>query len=187
MKKSEILELLKYMHNYYGNRVEIPSIQQKLDMKINTWYDFLSDIDYKVAKTAAQKLMTYKEWPPTPGEIAIESKKLLTPEKDKLTAGEAWGMILRAIRKYGVLYGTKEAEASLPPKALKAANCIGGLRNIGMSDENDTYFMNQFYRVYNNVSNAIDMDERLPEGIKRESAKLAERYKNPQLESGDNS
>ena len=37
-----------------------------------------------------------------------------------------------------------------------------------MSDENDTYFMNQFYWVYNDVSQAIDEYDRLPDGIRRE-------------------
>ena len=49
-------------------------------------------------------------------------------KEDRLTAGEAWEMVLKAIRKYGVLYGTKEAEASLPRKVLKAVNAIGGLK-----------------------------------------------------------
>jgi len=92
-------------------------------------------------------------------------------------------MVLKAIRKYGVLYGTKEAEASLPRKVLKAVNAVGGLRNIGMSDENDTYFMNQFYRVYNDVSQAIDEYDRLPDGIRRE-VEVLEQIGKPQLESG---
>ena len=182
MKKAEILGLLRYLNSFYGKKFEIPTAAATLDMKVNTWYKFLKDYDYKISELATDRLITNKEWPPTPGEIAREVKKLQTPEQDKLTAGEAWELVVRAIRKYGVLYGTKEAEASLPRKVLKAVNCIGGLRNVGMSDENDTYYMNMFLKVYNDVSEAIDLDERLPEGIRKESQMLAERFRRPRLE-----
>lgn len=184
MTKEQVLGLLKYINSYYRNRFELPNNKDELKAIVVTWHDFLSEIDYSKAQIAVKKLMVEKEWPPTPGEIAREVKKLQAPKEDRLTAGEAWEMVLKAIRKYGVLYGTKEAEASLPRKVLKAVNAIGGLKNIGMSDENDTYFMNQFYRVYNDVSQAIDEYDRLPDGIRREVEALGYAGR-PQLESGE--
>lgn len=184
MKKSQVLELLKYINTYYGKRFEIPNNKAELAMKIETWYDFLQDYDYKETQVVTQRLISVREWAPTPGEIIDELNRIKTPEQDQLTPGEAWELVLRAIRIHGVLYNTKAAEASLPKKVLKAANCVGGLRNIGMSNENDTYFMNQFCKVYEDVSRAIDMDQRLPESIKRKSEMLAQKYKNPQLSAG---
>lgn len=164
MTKEQVLMLLKYMNSYYRNRFEIPANKDELKMMLSTWYDFLDDVDFKAGMAAAKKLMTQKEWPPTAGEIAWEAKKMLAPAEDRLTAGEAWRLVLDSIDRYGVHYGLKEAEASLPPRVLKAANCVGGLYAIGMSDENDTYYMNQFMRVYRELSEVEEMDNYLPAG-----------------------
>ena len=182
MNKKETLKLLKYLNGYYGNRFELPSNEKELLLRIEPWHDFLKDYDYKTCQIAVKKLISAKEWPPTPGEIVKEIERLKAPEGDNITAGEAWKMVLDVIRRYGVLYGTEEAEKSLPRKVLKTANCVGGLQNIGMSDENDTYFMNMFLKVYNDVSEAIDLDERLPESIRKESQMLAEKFRRPRLE-----
>ena len=181
MKKSEILKLIRYMNSFYGKRFEIPTASASLDMKVNTFYKFLKDYDYKITELATDRLIANKEWPPTPGEITQEIERLKAPEEDRLTAGEAWELVLKLIRVYGVMYNAKEVEKRLPRKVLKAVNQVGGLRNIGMSDENDSYYMNHFCRVYDSVSQAIDMDERLPEGIKRDIERLTG---NLQIEGG---
>lgn len=186
MTQKELIKVLTFISNAYPQKFNFPCEDEK-DSKalINTWGTFVKDYDYKMVQIAVKKLIINKpEWPPTVGELVGEIENIQTPKEDKLSAGEAWELVLKAIRRHGVLYGTERAESELPRKVLKTVNCIGGLKNIGMSNENDTYFMNQFCKMYNDVSQAIDMDERLPGSIKKETEMLAEKFKKPQIEGG---
>ena len=182
MTKVEVSKVLRFLNNYYNNRFEYPKSTKEATNELKeTWYMFLSEYEYEIAKVALKRVVINKEWPPTPGEITQEIERLTAPEGDKLTAGEAWQLVIKVIRKYGTAYGVKKAEAELPRKVLKTANQVGGLRNIGMSDENDSYYMNHFCKIYESVSQAIDMDERLPQGIRQDTEKIA---KSLRLEGG---
>ncbi|MDI3548158.1 MAG: hypothetical protein PWR10_1810 [Halanaerobiales bacterium] len=183
MKKTELVKILKFLNSYYQNRFEYPK-ETKEDTRMlqETWYMFLQEYDYQLVQVALKKLVIEKEWPPTPGEIIKEIENIRTPESEKLTAGEAWSMVLEAIQRYGTAYGTEKAMNSLPPKVRRAVECVGGLRVIGMSNAEETYMMNQFCKVYNELSDKYDRQARLPESVRRETAKLAEKFKRPAIE-----
>lgn len=183
MTEKELIKILKFISDAYPKKFEFPR-ETKAATKslIQTWNAFLREYPYQVVITATKKLIVnYPEWPPTVGQLVQAIEELKTPETNKLTGGEAWQMVIEAIRKYGVVYGTKEAMSSLPERVKKAVECVGGLRVIGISDENDTYLMSQFIRIYNELTEKDIKQERLPKSVREDIERLAQRFTNPQL------
>jgi len=178
MRKQDTLKLLKYINFYYGRKLDIPVEEELLEMLIQTWHDFLGGYEYEMVKTAVKKLMINSEWPPTPGDIIKEIETIKLPKEAKLTAGEAWSLVLDIIGKYGTSVNIKKAVDSLPFKVLEAARCVGGLQAIGRSSEDDTYLMDAFLQAYKNINLREREDKLLPGSVRQEVKMLADRFKN---------
>lgn len=181
MKKTEIAELFKYLHSYYQKRFDIPTDENDLNLMINTWYDFLSEYNYQEIMIITKKLISRKEWPPTPGEIAYEIERIKTPREDKLTAGEAWEKVLQAISEHSYFYNPKKVKNVLPEKARKAAEVVG-FSLIAREGAGNTYLFNSFKEAYNNLSDKQDRDRLLPGKMREEVNKLVNKFTNPQIE-----
>ena len=192
MKKTEIIKLLKFINSYYQGKFDYPK-EDKGDSKMieETWYMFLEDYDYSIIRTAAKKIVIEKEWPPTPGEVVREIEKLKMPDEEKLSGQEAWGKVIELIRRYGVQYGREKILENITETSKEAIKAVGGLRTIGMSDENETFLMNNFIKVYESFNKRKKETEMLPDSIKNdikkiqrsEVEKLADNFKgNPAIE-----
>ena len=59
----------------------------------------LADLDYPSANAAVERLLATSKWPPTVAEIREASLALHAGEIKP--GGEAWGLVLRAIGRYG--------------------------------------------------------------------------------------
>lgn len=179
MRKTEVVKLLKFLNSYYNSKFEYPR-SEEADNKIlqETWLLFLEEYDYPLVRTAVKKIVLNNDWPPTPGEIIKEIETIKLPAEDKLSAGEAWSLVLDVIGKYGTSYNYKKAVDFLPPKVLEAAKCVGGLQAIGRSSENDTYLMNAFLQAYKNINVREREEKLLPGSVRQEVKLLADHFKN---------
>ena len=173
MKKAEMIKLLKFLNSYYQQKFEYPK-PDKEDSKMieETWYMFLEDYDYSIIRTAAKKIVIEKEWPPTPGEVVREIEKLKMPDEEKLSGQEAWGKIIKLIRRYGTEYGREKIFENITEISRAAIDAVGGLRIIGMSDENETFLMNNFIKVYESFNKRKKETEMLPDSIKNDIKKI---------------
>ena len=176
MDKAEVLKLLKYLNSYYSQKFENPSDESDLDIKVNTWHDFLGLYPESKVMAATKKLISEKEWPPTPGEIMKQIEKLQMPEEEKLTGAEAWSQLVQAIQKYG-RYNQKEMLDSLPERVANAARIVG-LEVIYMN--NDSFIQNRYINTYNQMQDRDHEREMLPGNIKSD-VKRIERGKVKQL------
>ena len=147
MDKKEILKLLKYLDSYYSQKFDLPDDKSDFNLKVNTWYDFLGEYPVKKVMTSTKKLISEKEWPPTPGEIMKQIEKLEMPKEQKLSGAEAWSELQEAIQKYG-RYREQEMLDNIPVRVAKAARIVG-LQAIYMN--NDSYMMNRYIEVYENI------------------------------------
>lgn len=66
---------------------------------VGVYERMLSDLDYVVANAAVERLLATAKFLPTIAEIREACLALSSGEK--LPGGEAWGIVLSAIRKYG--------------------------------------------------------------------------------------
>ena len=176
MKKDEVVKLLNYLSTYYNKRFEMPDNKMKMKMMVETWGDFLGEYPYQQIKTATKKLIAEKEWPPTPGEITKEVEKMLMPEEDKFSGQEVWGKIIGLVRRYGVEYGSEKILENLTETSKEAIGAIGGLRIIGISNENDTFLMNNFVKTYNSFQKRKQESQMLP-GSVRENIRVIKKIK----------
>lgn len=176
MNKKEILKLLKYLDSYYSRKFSLPDDKQDFNLKVNTWHDFLSDYSSGEVMPATKKLISEKEWPPTPGEIMKQIEKLKMSEEDKISGQEAWGKLINLIRKHGVMYGgSKKILENITEASKEAIRALGGLRIIGMSDENETFLMNNFIKAYDSFRDRKQEKEMLPNSIKNDVESIRER------------
>jgi len=170
MKKPEMLKLFKYLHSYYDEKFTIPDEKNDLKLKIETWLDFLGDYDYKVVQIATKKIVSQKIWPPTPGEIMKEIEKTKQPEQ--ISGQEAWGRVIELVRRYGCIYGENKIMEKLSEEMKKAVISVGGLQVIGMSQENDTYLMNNFIKAFESITERAKEIKMLPQSLREEMEKL---------------
>jgi uncharacterized protein (DUF2164 family) len=192
MKKDEVVKLLNYLNTYYNKKFEIPDNKGKMKMMVETWEDFLGEYPYNQVKTATKKLISEKEWPPTPGEIMKQIEELKMPDEEKLSGQEAWGKIIKLIRRYGTEYGREKILENITEISRAAIDAVGGLRIIGISDENETYLMSNFVGAYESYQERKQEKQMLPGNIRKdldkiksrsEVEKLADNFKgNPAIE-----
>ena len=171
-----MIKLLKFLNSYYQQKFEYPK-PDKEDSKMieETWYMFLEDYDYSIIRTAAKKIVIEKEWPPTPGEVVREIEKLKMPDEEKLSGQEAWGKVIGLIRRYGVQYEREKILENITETSKEAIKAVGGLRTIGMSDENETYLMSNFVRAYESYQERKQEKQMLPGNIRKDLDKIKSR------------
>jgi hypothetical protein len=108
MNRKEIMNLMSIA------TANFPTMQER-DMKPTAvlWEESLSDIPYDVAKKSLIKVLSTSKFFPTLAEIREASVQLTQPRS--MDAIEAWGLIVQAIKKYG-MYDQVKAMESLPPE-----------------------------------------------------------------------
>ena len=82
------------------------------DSSKSVWYTMLSDLDYRVCLNAVKEHISTNRFAPTIAELREKCTARMTePIPD---AEEAWGLVMRAVRRFGYLQET-EAMESLDP------------------------------------------------------------------------
>ena len=96
--------------------------QQDPAATIKVWHSMIGDMNAELALSAVQAHISTSPYPPTIADIRSNAYKITHP--DELSADEAWGLALDAIKIYGH-YRQIEGLASLPPKVRKIADMMG--------------------------------------------------------------
>jgi hypothetical protein len=169
MKKDEIVKLLNYLNTYYNKRFELPDNKGKMKMMVETWSDFLGEYQSGQVKTATKKLVTEKEWPPTPGEIMKEIEELKMSEEDKLTGPEAWEALCHAIQRHG-RYHEQELLDSLPERVARAAQ-VTGMETIYMQG-GDSFIQNRFIKTYEQLQERDFERQMLPGSARKDIERI---------------
>jgi len=91
---------------------------------VEVYYSMLKDMPYELGMAAAKKVIAEDEYPtlPTIGKIRRAASDLCS--LDRITAGEAWGLVVKAIRRHGY-YGTTQAMQELPEEVRVTVEQIG--------------------------------------------------------------
>jgi hypothetical protein len=166
MKKPEIIKMLTLLAGAYNNFRYPKENEKETEFMEETWLFMLEEYDYPVVRAAVKKLIvTMPDFPPNVGQVIQEIDRLNNP--DRILPEKAWSMALEVVQDYGT-YNSKDAVDSLPPVVKKAVECMGGFDAIGRSEVGDSYFMNQFMKVYRSLLEEEKEKEMLPGKLKRE-------------------
>ncbi|MGM0549345.1 MAG: replicative helicase loader/inhibitor [Bacillota bacterium] len=168
MQKPEVVQLLSYLNGCYNSFNFPKNNEAENKLIIEIWTDFLQyynkDLVYSVLKKI---IIHHNNYPPQVGEIVREIERSKLSTEEKLNAGDAWALVLKAVRKYGY-YRAAEALDSLPPAVRKAVENFGGFNAICHSQSNDSYIRTQFMNIYNQIKKEREEYQLLPAALKQE-------------------
>lgn len=130
MERTDIIRLVRICSANYRNWPE----NGKEEDIITLWEMMLGDMDVETAKKAVQVHLSRSVYPPTIADIRDAAAKATNPRT--LDAIEAWDLISRAIRKFGV-YRPDEGLASLPDDVAEMARRFSW-RELCLNENVDT-------------------------------------------------
>ena len=114
--------------------------QQRGKATTELYYQMLRDLpDETIEAAVRQRIASENPFFPRVGEIRQAAIDIASGADAVLPAPEAWGQLLRWIRRFGGGYQIWTAEGpmdppALPPLVKKVADAIGGVSYIGMSE-----------------------------------------------------
>lgn len=173
MTKGEVAKLLVVLAASYP-KFEVD------DLKVQVWYEMLGDLDYDVASMAVKKIIMQNTFPPAIAEVRKAAIEISSPRG--LTAAEAWGEVIRAIRDYGY-YREKEAMASMSPITAQVVRYLGW-REICLSEEPEI-LRAHFLKMYDQVAAREQEKQLLSPTMQTEIKKIAKKYDLRLIEGGN--
>lgn len=173
MTKGEVAKLLVVLAASYP-KFEVD------DLKVQVWYEMLGDLDYDVANIAIKKIIMLNTFPPAIAEVRKAAIEISSPRG--LTAAEAWGEVIRAIRDYGY-YREKEAMASMSPITAQVVRYLGW-REICLSEEPEI-LRAHFLKMYDQVAAREQKKQLLSPTMQTEIKKIAKKYDIRLIEGGN--
>lgn len=153
--------------------------QQQRELMLNTWYECLGDLDYKIVLQAVKKTIIESPYPPTIHEIRKNAVELINPTT-KRTAIEAWneaiGMISNGI------YMTEEQFNTASPEVKKFFGNVRQVKELAMldSDTVNTVTKGQFLKQYEILVQRDREEKMLPEPMKEMITGLANKFALPE-------
>jgi hypothetical protein len=141
---------------------------------VEAYFEMLGDLQYNLAMAAVQKIIATDEYPvlPTIGKIRTAAAELTRPHK--LTAPEAWGLVLSAIHQHGY-YNPEKALESMPPDVGEVVRWMGW-QELCHSDNVDV-IRAQFMRMYDTQEGRRRETEMLPPVVKNYLAEVGQKLK----------
>jgi len=131
------------------------------DLKVNVWQEMLGDLNYELVQQAVKICILRSDFPPSIAAIRRAATELTNP--DELSAAEAWGMVINAIRHYGS-YRSTDAFSSMPPEVVEIAKLMGWQEMCRA--ENVEVIRGQFIKLYEIQVKKVAERAVLPEPVK---------------------
>jgi len=173
MTKGEVAKLLAVLAAAYP-KFEVD------DVKVQVWYEMLGDLEYSVVNIAIKKLIMQNTFPPAIAEVRKAAIEISSPRG--LTAAEAWGEVVKAVRNYGY-YREKEAMASMSPITAQVVRYMGW-REICLSEEPEI-LRAHFLKMYDQVAAREQEKQLLSPTMQTEIKKIAKKYDIRLIEGGN--
>lgn len=130
------------------------------DKSKDVWYTMLSDIDYTVCTAAIKEIISNNTFAPSIAEI--RAKCTSYTQLPIMDYGEAWGAVLKAIRKYGYM----EETAALESLDSITRQCVVrlGFQNI-CHDEDEAAMRANFRMIYEQEANRKRQNNQMPKHL----------------------
>ncbi len=163
MKKTEMVQIITLLAGNYDSIANKSQTQKEL--MLNTWYECLGDLDYKIVLQAVKKSIIDSSYPPTIHEIRKNAIQMINPTTNK-TAIEAWNEALKMISNG--LYMTQEQFESCNPEVKKYFGSVNNVRQHAMldSDTVNSVIKGQFLKQYDVLIEREREEKMLPEPMK---------------------
>lgn len=139
------------------------------DKSKDVWYTMLSDLDYTVCLSAIKEIISNNTFAPSIAEI--RAKCAVYTQIPIMDYGEAWGTVLKAIRKYGYMEEVSALE-SLDEITRKCVQRLG-FQNI-CHDEDESATRANFRMIYEQEANRTKQSNQLPAQLQVQKQQMIE-------------
>lgn len=165
MNKQETVQIIILLAGNY-NSIADKTKEQKQVM-INTWYECLKDLDYKLVQEATKKAIIESSYPPTIHDIRKNAVDITMPKiKDPMDAwNEAYKMICSGT------YMTKEQFETHSEEVKRFFGSVENLRSYSCNEDFNvdvvrSNFLKQYDRIEKNIREVSLLPDRLKEIIR---------------------
>lgn len=136
-------------------------LQEQRKLTVDLWTKMLSDVTAEEVTLAVNKIIATSEWPPTIAEVRKVISEIQKGSAKE--AGEAWGEVSAAIRKFGYLR-EKEALESMSEETRKAVEFMNW--QVICRSENLIADRAHFFKVYEAIRKRSVEENQIPFFIK---------------------
>lgn len=173
MSRTEMVQIITLLAGNYETIAN--KSQQQRELMLNTWYECLGDLDYKLVLQAVKKTIIESPYPPTIHDIRKNAIELINPTTKK-TAIEAWNEAIGMISNG--LYMTEEQFNTASPEVKKFFGNVRQVKELAMldSDTVNTVTKGQFLKQYDILVQRDREEKMLPEQMKEMIEGLANKF-----------
>jgi hypothetical protein len=125
------------------------------------YFDLLRDLPVVAVQEAARRAVAENQYPTIPPVGVLRALALRLARPEALGWGEAWGAVMKAVRRYGS-GRERDALASLPAAAARAAHCLGWEALCAANPQDCNTLRAQFRDVYADVAEKEEFAARAP-------------------------
>lgn len=168
MDKQETMVILAAIKAAYPNAFK----DIDAETTVNVWHRQLSDLNTRLVAAAVDALINTNKFPPAISEIRERVYQITHP--GELSADEAWGMTLEAVKNYGH-YRQTEGLASLPERVRKVAEWMGWDALCMAETDKIGVERGQFIKLYNARSEREKEHEMLPASLREMIGQISQK------------
>lgn len=184
MTPVETAKVLTALHAAFPR--QLPATAEMTEATIKIWHDMAGHLAYDVAAAAARRTIATVKFMPSIAEFLEAAAAIQFPAR--LTAAEAWELVVRALRDWRPLpratwVGDELvlqdcSNPTVPPTVARTVQAMGGWRALSAGDEPGVDRA-QFLRLYDGLAERERIEDKLPPAVKRLTAGLAEQLALP--------
>lgn len=173
MKKSEMVQIITLLAGNYESVANKSQVQR--EMMLNTWQEFLGDLDYKLVLQAVKKTIIESPYPPTIHDIRKNAIEMINPSNQN-SAIEAWNEAYSMICSGG--YMTEEEFDRASPEVKKFFGNVRQVKELARTDVAtvNTVTKGQFLKQYEIITERQKEQRLLPENMKEQLLKLESNF-----------
>lgn len=164
MNKQETTQIITLLAGNYDSIANKSQLQKQ--MMLNTWYECLKDLDYKLVLGAVKKTIIESQYTPTIADIRKNAIDLTNPTE--YNALEDWNECYKMISRGA--YMTQEEFDTYNDICKKFVGSLQQLRDYAMTDCEviNTVVKSNFLKQYDIIKKRENQQKILPENMKKE-------------------
>lgn len=177
MSRTEMVQIITLLAGNYETIAN--KSQQQKELMLNTWYECLRDLDYKLVLQAVKKTIIESPYPPTIHEVRKNAIEFVNPTTQK-TGIEAWNEAIKMISNG--LYMTEEQFNNYSSEVKRFFGSVNQVRQLAMVDMEtiNTVTKGQFLKQYDILLQRDKEEKLLPAPMKEMIEGLANKFALPE-------
>ena len=167
MNKKELVQVMTILGSNYTSIGKQLEDQEKKKIVLQTWFECLEDLDFKLVMAAVKKSIINSSFAPTIHDIRASALELVTPVENKKSPIEYWNEAFKMITK-GTYMTQEEFEKYSPVVRKFFGDNVAQVKELAMTDIStiNTVTKGQFLKQIDLLQEREKEQNLLPESLK---------------------